>query len=73
MIQSIEEEVLDGEKADVQYRYTLATNTIAMDVAFGDMEAISELDGVSCVYVAPTFTVDPLMSSASQMEEVAKV
>lgn len=72
VIQSIEDEILQDE-ADVIYRYTLISNAVAMEVPYGDMEAISMLPGVECVYISPELSIDPMMSSAADMQQASTV
>lgn len=72
VIQSVEE-LFPTDDVTVRYQYNLATNGIAMEIPYKDMEAISRLPGVECVYVAPVYTVDPMMDSAAEMEQVLAV
>ena len=47
--QRISRQVLDGEKLDVVWNLTLAANIISANVAYGDVEKIAAVPGVSQV------------------------
>lgn len=72
VIERIENEVYDGEALDVLYSFTLAANAVSAEVKYGDMEAISEVDGVGAVYLVPRYelldeTADPNTVTAADM------
>ena len=60
-VEKIEEEALDGDKLDVNFNFSILTNAVSADVAYGDIEKIKEVDGVAAVYVAQQY--EPLMSA----------
>lgn len=47
----ISEQVLDGEELDVVWNLTLITNAMSVNVEYGKLEAISQVEGVKAVYV----------------------
>ncbi len=72
VIEKIEEEVLEGESLDTRYSFTLLTNAVSAEVAYGDLEEIENVDGVSAVYVVPIYqplddTVNPLTMTSGDM------
>ncbi len=50
--EKISYEALDGEPLDINYSFSILTNAISADVAYGDIKEIEKVDGVSAVYIA---------------------
>lgn len=57
VVDQISEEVLGGEELDVRYNFTILTNAVAATVEYGEIENIKEVEGVSEVYITPTYEV----------------
>lgn len=55
IVDTISEEALDGENLEVRYNYTILTNAVSAEVAYGDIDAIKDVDGVKDVVVVPTY------------------
>ena len=58
----------------VSYEYTNLLNGIAADVAYGDLEAISKMDGVKAVYIANKYSLpryDVNMDASNEMTGLA--
>ncbi len=51
VVQTISDEVLDGEEAQVAWNLTLLINAVSLYVPYGTVEQILALDGVQNVYV----------------------
>ncbi|MBP5160168.1 MAG: S8 family serine peptidase, partial [Lachnospiraceae bacterium] len=74
VVEQIEDEVLDGEELNTRYSFTLLTNAVSADVAFGKVADIEALDEVEAVYVVPRYELmsnensdDPDTISAGDM------
>ena len=74
--QRISRQVLDGEKLDVVWNLTLAANIISANVAYGDVEKIAAVPGVSQVLLEQRYepcvvdreeAADPNMSTSTEM------
>ena len=61
----ISDEVLSGEKLDVVWNLTLVSNSISANVKFGDIDAISNTEGVSAVYLEKQY--QPLEADVSNV------
>ncbi|MBR7178603.1 MAG: S8 family serine peptidase [Oscillospiraceae bacterium] len=54
LINTISNKVL-GEKLDVRYQFTYLTNAFSVNVPFGKLSEIAELDGVKTVFLMPVY------------------
>ena len=54
----ISREILHGAPLDVRWNLTLAANAISANVPYGEMEAISKIDGVQAVHLVPVYELD---------------
>lgn len=54
-IEKISNEALDGEELDVNFNFSILANAVSADVAYKDIEAIEQVDGVEAVYVASKY------------------
>jgi len=57
VLTSVEKNVMNGEKLDVDYHYTWLINGVATTVPFGAISEIKALDGVSGVMIQKVYTV----------------
>ena len=57
----ISREILNGAPLDVRWNLTLAANAISANVPYGEMEAISKIDGVQAVHLVPVYEMDQEM------------
>ena len=55
LINTISKKVLAGEKLDVRYQFTYLTNAVSVNVPFGKLDEIAELDGVKTVFLMPVY------------------
>lgn len=55
IIEAIEDQILDGEKLDVVWRFSLAEDMISANIPYGLVDDIAEMDGVSSVIVEHTY------------------
>ncbi|MCI8482995.1 MAG: S8 family serine peptidase [Lachnospiraceae bacterium] len=49
------EETLDGEPLEVRYQFSLFTNGISAEAAYGELEKIREVEGVEEVFLMPRY------------------
>ena len=56
VIDTIEEEILDGEELDVRYQFTYLTNSFSVVTEFGNLEQIAQIESVKSVYLMPVYT-----------------
>ena len=63
----ISSKVLGGEAVKVEHSYCTLTNGFSTTVTYGQLEEIRKLDGVEAAFVAPSFELDPLMTTSNQM------
>lgn len=54
-VEKISNEALDGEELDVNFNFSILANAVSADVAYKDIEAIEQVDGVEAVYVASQY------------------
>ena len=54
-VEKISNEALDGEELDVNFNFSILANAVSADVAYKDIEAIEQVDGVEAVYVASKY------------------
>ena len=78
VIMLIEEDVLGGEELEVSNQFTYVSNSIVINTAFGNLEAIAEIPGVKSVFLTPVFypcTTDasPYTVSSGEMSNVPDV
>ena len=57
VIELIQEDVLDGEKLEISYQYTVLDNAFATMVPYGSIKEIEELDGVARVVIQQVYEV----------------
>jgi len=55
VINSIEKNVLAGEKLEVRYQFTYLTNSFSMKTEFKNLEKIAYIPGVKSVFVMPVY------------------
>ncbi|MCD8119235.1 MAG: S8 family serine peptidase [Lachnospiraceae bacterium] len=69
ILEVIADEVYDGEALDTDYSFTLATNAVTATIAYGEIEAIEAVEGVSAVYVQTQYEVqdDTQTTTAADM------
>ena len=74
MAKKISKEALDGAALDIRYHFTILSNALSANVAYGDIEKIKEVKGVSDVLVVPQYeimdtgeTAEPQMATAGPM------
>ncbi|MGN0168983.1 MAG: S8 family serine peptidase [Acetatifactor sp.] len=71
VVEEIQKEALGGNRLDVRYNFSILTNAVSANVAYGDIEAIREVDGVAEVYIVPVYdvqeTADPNTITAGDM------
>ncbi len=80
LVDTIEEEVLDGEELEIISQFTYLTNSLVVETAFSNLEAIAALDGVKSVFVSPLYypcetsgSVTPYTVTSGNMTGVADV
>ena len=56
LAQTISAQVMDGQKLDVVWNLTLAANLISVNVPYGKIEAIAQVEGVKAVILENTYT-----------------
>ena len=61
----ISKEVLSGQELDVVWNLTLVSNAMSANVEYGQIEAISQVDGVSAVYLETQYA--PLAADVSNI------
>ena len=70
LIRTISNKVL-GAALDVRYQFTYLSNAISVNVPFGKLSEIAELDGVKTVFLMPVYEAcvvsDPATSTAGSM------
>lgn len=57
MAKKISKEALDGAALDIRYHFTILSNALSANVAYGDIEKIKEVKGVSDVLVVPQYEI----------------
>ena len=62
LVQSVMPEAYNGE-IEAKYNYSVTMNGVAVEVPFGVVDEIAELDGVEAAYVAPQYTVPEDMTA----------
>jgi len=78
VIQSIREDVLEGDEPTIIGQFNYLTNAIVMEAKVADLEAIAMVDGVKTVFISPVFypceaTMDPATVSSGQLTGVSAV
>lgn len=70
VLQRISEQVLQGQKLKVNYHLSLLTNAVSATVEYGQISAISAVEGVEAVYLVPVYDLaeaQPNAFTAGQM------
>ena len=63
----ISKQVLDGDTLDVKHSYATLTNGFSADVTYAQLQEIREVEGVEAAFIAPTFELDPDMTTSNGM------
>ena len=58
VIDTINEEVLEGNEMDVRYRFTTISNAVSTELTYGEVLEIRDVKGVKDVYVLPQYSVE---------------
>lgn len=69
VLETIADEVYDGEALETGYSFTLTTNAVTATIAYGDIAAIEAVEGVSAVYVQTQYEMmdDTQTTTAAEM------
>ena len=54
-LRRVQAQALDGEELPVRRSFTVALNAVSATVPYGNLEAISKIDGVKGVYLVPVY------------------
>lgn len=64
LVQSVMPDAYTG-KIEAKYNYSITMNGVAVEVPFGVIDEIAELDGVEAAYVAPQYSVPEDMTNTA--------
>ncbi len=64
---------MKGISYELKYEYTTLLNGFSCDVAYGDLKAIAEIDGVKAVYIANHYAEPVLEASKDEKQNVANL
>ena len=63
----ISSQVLGGAAVDVKNSYATLTNGFSADVTYAQLQEIREVEGVEAAFIAPTFELEPNMTTSNGM------
>ena len=63
----ISQQVLGGEALEVKNSYVTLTNGFSADVTYAQLQEIRKVEGVTSAFIAPTFELDPDMTTSNGM------
>ena len=69
LIKTISNKVLSG-KLDVRYQFTYLTNAVSVNVPFGKLSEIAELDGVKTVFLMPVYDKCETVNTATAADMI---
>ena len=65
--QEISEEILEGAPLNIHHSYATLTNGFSATVTYAQLQEIRQLDSVVSAFAAPTFELQPLMTTSNSM------
>ena len=63
----ISQQVMNGEALQVMNSYATLTNGFSADVTYAQLKEIRKVEGVESAFIAPTFELDPDMTTSNGM------
>ncbi len=80
LVGRIEDDVLGGEALEVITQFTYLTNSVVINTAYGNLEAIAGMKGVKSVFISPVYyaasvtdELSPYTASSADMTGVSKI